>query len=143
MKRLFIYYSLTGSGNTVADFLKDKDIEIRKVETKYKLSKHLLPAMMKGGFHAMIGKKAKLINYDSDVSSYDEIIIGSPIWNSRLTPPINSVLKNTDLTNKKLIFILPRAFISESPARKTRFMTTAPTSVNIFISGSSRKKCLP
>ena len=106
MKRLFIYYSLTGSGKVVADFLKDKDIEIRKVETKYKLSKHLLPAMMKGGFHAMIGKKAKLINYDNDVSSYDEIIIGSPIWNSRLTPPINSVLKNTDLTNKKVTFIL-------------------------------------
>ena len=106
MKRLFIYYSLTGNGDVVANYLDNKKIEIRKVETKYKLSKHLLPAMMKGGFHALIGKKAKLINYDNDVSNYDEIIIGSPIWNSRLTPPINTVLKNTDLTNKKVTFIL-------------------------------------
>ena len=106
MKKLFIYYSLSGNGDVVANYLKDKDIEIRKVETNYKLSKHMFPAMMKGGFHAMINKKAKLINYDNDLSCYDEIIIGSPIWNSRLTPPINTVLKNTNLDGKKLTFIL-------------------------------------
>ena len=106
MSKLFIYYSLSGNGDIVANYLKEKEYEIRKVETKYKLSKHLFPAMMKGGFHAMIGKKAKLINYDNDISNYDEIIIGSPVWNSRLTPPINTVLKNTDLSNKKLTFIL-------------------------------------
>lgn len=106
MSKLFIYYTLSGNGDVVSDYLKEKGFDIRKIETKYKLSRHMFPAMMKGGFHALIGKKAKLINYNNDLSNYDEIIIGSPIWNSRLTPPINTVLKNTDLSNKKLTFIL-------------------------------------
>ncbi len=106
MSKLFIYYTLSGNGDVVSNCLKEKGYDVRKVETKYKLSRHMFFAMMKGGFHALIGKKAKLINYDNNINDYDEIIIGSPIWNSRLTPPINTVLKNTDLSNKKLTFIL-------------------------------------
>ena len=106
MSKLFIYYSLSGNGDVVSNYLKEKGFDIRKIETKYKLSRHMFPAMMKGGFHALIGKKAKLINYNNDISEYDEIYIGSPIWNSRLTPPINTVLRDTDLSNKKLTFIL-------------------------------------
>ena len=106
MSKLFIYYTLSGNGNVVSNYLKEKGFDIRKIETKYKLSRHMFPAMMKGGFHALIGKKAKLINYDNNINDYDEIIIGSPIWNSRLTPPINTVLKETNLENKKVTFIL-------------------------------------
>ena len=106
MPKLFIYYTLSGNGNVVSNYLKEKGFDIRKIETKYKLSRHMFPAMMKGGFHALIGKKAKLINYDNNINNYDEIIIGSPIWNSRLTPPINTVLKETNLENKKITFIL-------------------------------------
>jgi len=106
MSKLFIYYTLSGNGDVVSDYLKEKGYDIRKIETKYKLSRHMFFAMMKGGFHALIGKKAKLINYDNNINDYDEIIIGSPIWNSRLTPPINTVLKETNLENKKVTFIL-------------------------------------
>ena len=106
MSKLFIYYTLSGNGDVVSDYLKEKGYAIRKIETKYKLSRHMFFAMMKGGFHALIGKKAKLINYDNNINDYDEIIIGSPIWNSRLTPPINTVLKETNLENKKVTFIL-------------------------------------
>ena len=106
MSKLFIYYSMSGNGDIVANYLSEKGVDVRKIETKYKLSRHMFFAMMKGGFHAMIGKKAKLINYNGDLSNYDEIIIGSPIWNSRLTPPVNTVLKDTVLSNKKLTFIL-------------------------------------
>lgn len=106
MAKLFIYYTLSCNGDVVSDYLKEKGYDIRKIETKYKLSRHMFFAMMKGGFHALIGKKAKLINYDNNINDYDEIIIGSPIWNSRLTPPINTVLKETNLENKKVTFIL-------------------------------------
>jgi hypothetical protein len=105
MSKLFIYYSYYGSGDVVANYLQEKGYEIRKVESKLKLSKVFLFAMLGGGFKAVMNKKPKLINYDSDVSSYDEIVIGSPIWNDRLAPAINSVLKQTNLSNKKLTFV--------------------------------------
>lgn len=104
--KLYIYYSNSGNGDVVASKMKDLGYDIRKVLTNYKLSKNLFLACMKGGFHAAIGKKAKLNNYDNNVSNYDEICIGSPIWNGRLSCPINTVLKNTNLNNKLITFIL-------------------------------------
>ena len=106
MNKLFIYYSLTGSGDIVANFLKDKDYELRKVEEKFKMPKSFFSQIMTGGFRAGLSLKGKLINYNNDVSNYEEIIIGSPIWNGRFPPAINSVLKETDLSNKKLTFVL-------------------------------------
>ncbi len=106
MKRLFIYYSLSGNGDLVANYLKEKDFDIRKVESKLKLSKNLFLCMMKGGFLALTGSKPKLINYDNNIDDYDEIFIGSPIWNGRFAAPTNTVLKETNLEGKKLTFIL-------------------------------------
>ena len=104
--KLFIYYSFSGNGNVVANKLENAGIEIRRVESKLKLSKRMFPCMMKGGFLAAIGSKPKLINYNSDVSNYDEVIIGSPIWNGRIACPINTVLRDTNLNDKKLTFVL-------------------------------------
>ena len=106
MKRLFIYYSLSGNGDLVANYLKEKDFDIRKVESKLKLSKNLFLCMMKGGFLALTGSKPKLINYDNNIDSYDEVVIGSPIWNGRFAAPTNTILKETNLEGKKLTFIL-------------------------------------
>ena len=106
MSKLFIYYTRSGNGDIIAAKCKELGFDIRKVESKYKLSKNLFLACMKGGFHAGIGKKPKLINYDNNISNYDEIYIGSPIWNGRLSCPINTVLKNTNLDDKKVTFIL-------------------------------------
>lgn len=132
MKKLFIYYSNSGNGEVVARYLEKQGFDIRKVETKYKLSRHMFFAMMKGGFHALVGKKAKLINYNNDVSEYDVIYIGSPIWNSRLTPPINSVLKTTDLTNKKLTFVFySGGGTSKKASKKINNIYNNPTIINL------------
>ena len=106
MAKLFIYYSFTGNGDAVAKKLESEGYVIRKVESEFKLSRKLFPQMMKGGFSAGIGQKPKLIDYDSDVSGFDEICVGAPIWNARLASPVNTVLRDTDLTGKRLTFIL-------------------------------------
>ena len=36
---------------------------------------------------------------------YDKIVIGSPIWNDRISAPINSVLSLLDLKDKDLSFV--------------------------------------
>lgn len=106
MKKLFIYYSLYGNGDKVSEYLKEKDFDIRKVESKLKLSKHIFPAMMKGGFKALIGAKPRLIEYDNNIDEYSDIYIGSPIWNGRLAPATNSILDITPLEGKNVTFIL-------------------------------------
>ena len=106
MKRLFIYYSLSGNGDTVAKYLLEKGIETRKAIVKDKKTKNMFLKILIGGFLAGINYKAKLIDFDNNIDDYDEIIIGSPIWNGKLSCPINSVLKEIDLKNKKIEFIL-------------------------------------
>ena len=92
MKRLFIYFSDTGNGDLVASYLEDKGVDIRKVIPKKKLPKSFFFKILTGGFLAGLKKKSKLVDFDSNIEGYDEVIIGSPIWNARFSSPINKVL---------------------------------------------------
>lgn len=106
MKKLFIYYSHTGNGEVVAEHFSDEGVEVRRVYPKKDLPKSFFFGILAGGFQATINKKAKLNDFDSDISGYDHIYIGSPIWNARFSCPINTVLEQLDLSNKKLTFVL-------------------------------------
>ena len=105
MKKIFIYYSLTNNGDVVADVFKEKGYEIRKVVTKKKYPKNKFLMIMNGGYKATFNKKDKLLEFDSDISNYNKVVIGSPIWNDRLSAPINSVISLLDLKNKDLSFV--------------------------------------
>ena len=106
MKRLFIYYSHTGSGEVVANKLKEYKIDILKIEPKKELTSNFTLSMFIGGFKGLTEHKDKLKDYDKDISKYDEIIIGSPIWFDRISSPINSVLSDLDFKDKKVSFVL-------------------------------------
>lgn len=106
MKKLFIYFSLSNNGDIVAEEFKNKGYEIRKVISKSKYPKNKFMLIMIGGYKSSFNKKDKLINFDNDISSYDKIVIGSPIWNDRISAPINGVLDLVDLNNKNVEFVL-------------------------------------
>ena len=105
MKKLFIYYSYSGNGDVVADYLKKKGFELRKVIPKKSISNNKVLGILTGGFKASINYCDKLIDFDNDVSEYNEVYIGSPIWNSRFSSPINTVLKSLELENNKITFV--------------------------------------
>jgi flavodoxin len=106
MPKLLIYYSLSGNGDVVADKLKEAGYEIRKVEPQRDPPKRFFAQILRGGFNA--GRKycEPLKDYDPDVSAYEEIAIGSPVWNGRLSCPVNTVLRDTDLSGKRVTFVL-------------------------------------
>lgn len=106
MKKLFIYYSNSGNGDVVAKHLAEKGFEIRKVRPKRELPKKFFFKVLFGGFLAGFNKKAALSGYDASVAEFDEIVIGSPVWNGKVSCPINTVLSKTDLKDKKSAFIL-------------------------------------
>ena len=105
MKKLFIYYSFTGNGDKVAEKLS-KTCDLRKIKVKKELPKSFFLQMMVGGFRSLTNYKDKLIDFDNNINNYKEIIIGSPIWNDRLCTPVTTALKELDLNNKKITFIL-------------------------------------
>lgn len=106
MKKIFIYYSLTGNGDVVADYLKENGYDVRKIHTLEPLPNNKVLRILSGGYKAMINYEDKLEPWDSSVEKYDEVVIGSPIWNDRISSPINTVLKTLQLDNKRITFIL-------------------------------------
>lgn len=106
MKKLFIYYSLTGNGDKVAAELKKQGFEIRKVVSKFRYPKSLFPLMMIGGFRAATGKRDRLEKFDTNLDRYDKIVIGFPVWFDRLSPAANMILYSLDLKGKDVSFVL-------------------------------------
>ena len=105
MKKLFIYHSETGNGDVIANYYKDKKYDVEKIKAK-KLPKAFVLQILTGGFKAGVGIKDKIGDLTNDISKYDEIVIGSPVWNDRLCSPVRGLLKKYDLKNKKLKFVL-------------------------------------
>ena len=105
MKKIFIYYSLTNNGDVVSDLFRDNGYDIRKVVTKKKYPKSKFLMIMTGGYKATFNKKDRLLGFDEEIKNYDKVVIGSPIWNDRLSAPINSVISLLDLKDKEVSFV--------------------------------------
>ena len=106
MKKVFIYYSLSSNGDVVSEEFKKKGYEIRKVITRKKYPKSMFFRILVGGYKATFNRKDRLLGFDDDISDYKKIVIGSPIWNDRLSAPINSVISLLDLSDKDVSFVL-------------------------------------
>ena len=104
--KYFIYFSQTGNGDYLASLLKEEGIEPIKVETVKPLGKMNFFRIMKYGGHAMFNKKAKIKPLSLELQKDDEVIIGSPIWNDRLSTPINTVLSMFEFNKETTKFIL-------------------------------------
>ena len=101
-KILTVYYSNGGHTQEVAQHLHSVvggDIKQIEVVEKYpnsifKMSK-FVRKQIKEGYLPKIE--------DIDISNYDIIFIGSPIWNFSVSLPVKTFLKNNNFENKTLI----------------------------------------
>ena len=88
MKKWFLYYSLTGNGDLIASELKKDGFDVYKVETKRRtLPKNFVLSMFVGGFISFLGLRTRIKPIGLDIDKYNEVYIGSPIWNARLACP--------------------------------------------------------
>ena len=104
--KYFIYYSASGNGDFIAEQLKSIGYEPIKVEMVKPIKKVGFFTILKYGFRAGRNKKEKIQDLNLELKGNDEIIIGSPIWNDRLSTPINALLANYDFNKENTKFIL-------------------------------------
>lgn len=104
--KYFVYFSATGNGDYLASLLKEKGYEPVKVEMIKPIGKIGFFKIIKYGGHAMQNRKAEIKDINIELEEDDEVIIGSPIWNDRLSTPINTVLATLSLNKKTTKFIL-------------------------------------
>ena len=101
MRRLVVYYSLSGNTEEAAQKIAEKlDAELLKLGTVKTMPKSFAAQILVGGGQVMMNYIPELKPIDKDISLYDEIILGSPIWNSKGVPAINAFLKDENAAGK-------------------------------------------
>ena len=104
--KYFIYFSASGNGDFIASFLKEKGYEIVKVETLKPFGKVNFFRILKYGFRAGAQKREKIKDINLELKEDDIVVIGSPIWNDRLSTPINTVLDKIAFNKESTKFIV-------------------------------------
>lgn len=106
MNKYFLYFSFTGNGDYLAELLKEKGYTPVKVELVKVPKKIGFFQILKYGGRAMAGKKEKLKEFEFAPQEDDLVVVGSPIWNDRLSTPITTVLSKYSLNKEITRFIL-------------------------------------
>ena len=102
MKSLVVYYSLTGKTKLVSKVIAEA-LNAALVEIEERRPIPIPFVYLSGGFAATINRGSKINPVDVDLMQYETIFIGSPIWNSRPTPAINSFIYKTNFEGRSVI----------------------------------------
>ncbi|MFW6118393.1 MAG: flavodoxin family protein [Chloroflexota bacterium] len=103
MKPLVVYYSLTGKTKLVAEVIAEA-LNATLVEIKETKPRKIGPSLYAiGGLEATMNKGSKINPIDVDLKQHETIFIGSPIWNSRPAPAINSFIYQTNFEGRSII----------------------------------------
>lgn len=101
MKTLVVYYSMSGNTKFAAELIaRNLGADIMPLEPVRSYPRSTIGKYIFCGKAATFGEKPKLKSYRYDPADYERIVIGTPVWNSRLAPPINTFLNNCDMRNK-------------------------------------------
>jgi len=103
MKSLVVYYSLTGKTKLVAEAIAEA-LNATLVEIEETKPRKLRPLVyLIGGFEATMNRGSKISPIDVDLKQYERIFVGSPIWNSRPSPAINSFIYRTNFEGRSVM----------------------------------------
>ncbi len=93
MNTLVVFYSRTGTTRTVAQRIArelDADLE----ELSEPKDRHGLRGYLRSGFDARLDRWVTLEALDRDPTSYDLVVVGTPVWVSSLSAPVRTFLGN-------------------------------------------------
>jgi len=119
-KTVILYYSLTGYTKVScealqealgADIIEIKDLKKRSGKWGF----------FKTAFASLFGKNTKIDPKNPDLSSYTNVILGSPIWTGKLSMAIRTLIDKNSFDGKKvIIFTSTNAYEKEKYKEKSR-----------------------
>ncbi len=103
MKSLVVFYSLTGKTRLAAQAIGESlDVEIAEIE-EARARRMGFSVYLAGGFAAITNKGSRIKPMTIDISRYERLFVGSPVWASRPAPAINSFIYGTNLEGRTVI----------------------------------------
>ena len=87
MKILIVYYSLEGNTKYVAEKIAEQTVaEVLRLEPEKAYPAGKVTKYLWGGRSAVMGDAPKLMSYEAELSDYEMIVFGTPVWASPLCP---------------------------------------------------------
>lgn len=102
MNNLIIYYSRSGKTKLVSKIIQEEKGGTL-LEIKDKTNRSGVLGYMKGALDAMLSSNTDIEPDHVDLTEYDTIYVGTPVWASKPAPAIMKILKNCDFTDKNII----------------------------------------
>ncbi|MGB4661213.1 MAG: flavodoxin [Mobilitalea sp.] len=103
MKSVIIYYSLEGNTDFIAKKIaKITGADLVRLEPVKEYPSTGFKKYFWGGKSVTFNETPKLKNEAIDLSKYDSIIIGTPIWAGSFTPPILTFLTDYNIQDKNV-----------------------------------------
>lgn len=101
MKRIVVYYSLTGNTQATAEKIaKAIDADICRVEMEKPMPESKNKQIMYGGMLASLGMKPRLKALSAKLEEYDQIVLGTPIWATKVAAPFNTLFSDSKIADK-------------------------------------------
>lgn len=102
-KTLIIYFSWSGNTRAVANIIHDlTDCDMVEIEVEEPYSDVYNEVTARARHELDNDIHPTLRTRIENMDKYDTLIVGTPIWSSRLAPPVKSFLAGYDLSDKKI-----------------------------------------
>lgn len=103
-KTLVLYYSQTSNTKLVADEIANRlDADIVEIKAVSPYDGDFMQTIERCMQERQDGILPDIQPIKSDISKYDVIFIGYPVWFGTYAPPVITFLKNVDLSGKKIV----------------------------------------
>ena len=100
-KKLVVYYSYTGNTKMIAERIqKILTCDVLEIKPVIPYSTDYQTVVDEEQNNESTGKTPEIEKIDKDLSKYDEIIVGTPVWWYTIAPVIRTFLKENDLKDK-------------------------------------------
>lgn len=105
MNTLIVYYSLEGNSEYAAEMIgKKTGADLLRLVPKKAYHDKGFAKFFWGGKSAIMAEKPELESVTTDLSKYDRIIFGFPVWASNFTPPLRTFIEEhkAEVQEKKI-----------------------------------------
>ncbi|MBD3189280.1 MAG: flavodoxin [Candidatus Heimdallarchaeota archaeon] len=103
LKKLVIYYTFEGDTKFIGDAIAETidadilELELVKDDIGKDYVKHFL-----GERQVLMKTKPLLKPFNKDITSYDLLVIGTPVWSGTYAPALRTFFSETKITGKKI-----------------------------------------
>ena len=102
--RLVVFFSYTGNTLKIADMIKEKlECDVLRINPVKPYSDDYQSVVDEEEDSNNFNKIIEIEDTNIDLSKYDEIIVGTPVWWYSVTPAVRTFLRKNDLSNKVIV----------------------------------------